>query len=167
MFDGERVDVGELVVFAFDFFFDQVVLAVVVEDDVHFFGGVAADVWPEHDVVGGLAVELFWVEVGWEEFYVPSAAVNLLIVLNRELDSDVFTSITESVKLGGPGIKFSVLTSSETFVVFVGDECTGVKIKCSVVVFVFGLDPSRFPGVSVAEVVFEVGVGESRSREER
>lgn len=54
--DNQGVDVGRLVILALDVLVDQVILALVVEDDVHLLRRVATDVRAEHDVVLGLAV---------------------------------------------------------------------------------------------------------------
>lgn len=57
----ERVDVRELVAFARNVLVDQVVLAVVVDNDVHLLGGRAANIRAKHDGVVGVTVELLGV----------------------------------------------------------------------------------------------------------
>ena len=49
---------------ASDVLLDQVVLAVVAKNGVHFLGPRAANVRAEHEVVGRLAVEVLLVDVG-------------------------------------------------------------------------------------------------------
>lgn len=55
------------IVLALDVLVDQVILALVVEDDVHFLRRVAADVGPEHDIVLGLAVHVLGGDIRWED----------------------------------------------------------------------------------------------------
>ncbi|KAL3252870.1 hypothetical protein MRX96_054777 [Rhipicephalus microplus] len=54
----QGVQVAEDVVFAAHLLVDKVVLALVVEDGVHFFGAGTADVRAEHDQVGRFTVHL-------------------------------------------------------------------------------------------------------------
>merc|ERR1719167_879677 len=77
---------GEDVVLATDVLLDQVVLALVLEDDVDLLGAWAADVRAEHDIVGALAVHVSLVELAVEELDVATAAVDVLLVLDGELD---------------------------------------------------------------------------------
>ena len=57
----------------------------VGEDDVDAFGGVAADVGPEHDRVRRVAAQRLHVRAGREELDVAAAAVQVLLVLRGEL----------------------------------------------------------------------------------
>ena len=50
-----------------DVLLDEVVLALVLEDDVHLLGAGAADVGAEHHVVGGVAVHVRLVKLAVEQ----------------------------------------------------------------------------------------------------
>lgn len=67
---------------------DKVVLALVAEYDVDLLGAGAADVRAEHDVVGRVAVHVGLVELAVEELNVAATAVDVLLVLDRELDHE-------------------------------------------------------------------------------
>ena len=43
------IDMSELVSFTWNILLDQVVCIVVVENGMHFLGGVATDIWAKHD----------------------------------------------------------------------------------------------------------------------
>lgn len=45
------VEMCEHIVFASDFFVDQMIFALVAEDNVHFFGAWSANVWTKHNQV--------------------------------------------------------------------------------------------------------------------
>ena len=81
---------GEHVILAPDVLLDKVVLALVREDDVNLLSAGAADVGAEHDVVGGVSVHGGLVQAAVEELDVSTAAVNVLLVLNSELDNKGF-----------------------------------------------------------------------------
>jgi hypothetical protein len=65
---------------------DEMILALVAEDDVDLLRAGAADVGPEHHVVGRVAVHVRLVQLAVEELDVPAAAIDVLLVLHCELD---------------------------------------------------------------------------------
>lgn len=68
----------------------------------------------EHDVVLRIAVHIGLVQVGGEDFHVPTAAVDLLLMFHSELDYYWFTLITKRVKATGESVKPGVLTCLQT-----------------------------------------------------
>jgi hypothetical protein len=69
-----------------DVLLDQVVGALVVEDDVDLAGSGTADVRAEHDSVGGVTVHVLLDKRAGEHLDVATSAVNVLLVLDRELE---------------------------------------------------------------------------------
>lgn len=69
----------------------------------------------EHDVVLRVSVHLRLVQVRGEDFDVAAAAVDVLLVLHRELDHQRFTFIAEGVEATGRGVEPGVLSRLETF----------------------------------------------------
>ena len=65
---------------ASDFFVDEMVFALVSEDDVDFFGARATDVRTEHNVVGGVTVHTGLVQIRCEYFDISTTAINVLLV---------------------------------------------------------------------------------------
>ena len=86
---------------ALDVFLDEMVLALVVEDDVHLLGSRAADVRAEHDLVRRLAVHVLLVERAGEHLDVAAAAVDVLLVLHSELDHQRLIPVTKSKTFSG------------------------------------------------------------------
>ena len=80
----EGVDVSEGVGLCRDVVLDEVVLALVGQDDVDLLGGVAANVGAKHDGVGGVAAKVLHLGGGrgGDELDVATAAVEVLLVLN-------------------------------------------------------------------------------------
>merc|ERR1712156_104027 len=117
------------------------VLAVVVEDDVDFFGRITANVWAEHNVVIRLTMQIFRFKRSWENFDVSSTTIDLLSVFDRKLVDNGFFSIGEFVVFSGQGVEFGVLGSEQTFVIFISKDFTVSEFEFSVVGFVFGLNP--------------------------
>ena len=118
------------IVLALDVLVDQVILALVVEDDVHFLRRVAADVGPEHDIVLGLAVHVLGGDIRWEDlkkivsklairtstyFDIATTAVNLLLMLNSKLDDQILALVGESGEPGRIGIELGIGRCFETF----------------------------------------------------
>lgn len=61
------------------------VLVFVVKDDVHLLGARTTYVRSEHNPVGRLAVHVFGFQGAVEYFNVSPAAVDVLLVFDREL----------------------------------------------------------------------------------
>ena len=65
---------------ASDFFIDEVVFALVGEDDVDFFGSRSANVRAKHDVVRRVAVHTGLVEIRGKYFDVTTTTIDVLLV---------------------------------------------------------------------------------------
>ena len=76
---------SKLVILAFDIFFDEVVLALVAENNVNFFGGVSADVRPEHNVVLGISVHIFGGDVRGEDLKSGVKSLYLQVITKKIL----------------------------------------------------------------------------------
>ena len=81
-----RVKNKEHVILASDVFLDQVVLALVFEDDVDFLGSWPTDVRSEHNIVRGVSMHVSLVKLAVKQLHVTTTTVNVLLVLNSELD---------------------------------------------------------------------------------
>lgn len=79
------VVMGEHIILAPDILFDQMILALVVEDDVDAFGAWSANVWTEHHQVWRITVQILLFDGAVEDFQVAAAAVDVLFVFNGEL----------------------------------------------------------------------------------
>lgn len=79
------VVMGEHIILAANLLFDQMILALVVEDDVDAFGAWSANVWTEHHQVWRLTVQVLLFDGAVEDFQVATAAVDVLFVFDGEL----------------------------------------------------------------------------------
>ena len=91
----QSVDVGEDVILAADILLDQVVLSIVVKDDMNLLGARAADVGTEHDRVRRLAMHVLLVQRTWEYLDIATSAVNVLLMLHRQLDNQCLVLVTD------------------------------------------------------------------------
>ena len=128
---------------------DEVVLAAVVEDDVDALGARSADVGAEHDLVLGVAVHVLLVEVAVEHLDVAAAAVDVLLVLHRELDDERLAVRRRLLgELGGERVELGVLRRLDALVLLgVAVELAGgphelARLGLGLVV---GLDPVLLP----------------------
>ena len=64
----------------------QKVLALVVEDYMHFLGPRTTNVWSEHDVVGGFTMHVLLVKGRGEDFSIATTTVDVLLMFYGELD---------------------------------------------------------------------------------
>jgi len=110
----EGVGVSELVGLGLDGLLNEVVVAVVVQDDVNPLGGTA-DIGTEHDVVDGIAVEVDLVESRGDKLDVATTTVEALLVLDGELEDEVLALVGEGgLDLAGNGVEAGVLGGLET-----------------------------------------------------
>ncbi|GMT09210.1 hypothetical protein PFISCL1PPCAC_507 [Pristionchus fissidentatus] len=161
----EGVQVSQNVVLKSDVLLDEVVLALVREDDVDLLGG-SADIGTEHEVVGGLAVEVLQVGVSGHHLDVSSSAVDALLVLDGVLDNHGLAGVGEVlVELGGARVELGVLGGLDSLVsLLISVELAGGQLELSVVLLVLGLHPSLLPR-SICKGLLEVDLGGDRSRE--
>lgn len=105
---------GVNVILASDFLVDEVVLSLVAENDVDLLGSGTANVGAEHDFVGGVAVHLRWHEIAVKHLHVSTAAVNVLLVLDGELDDQGLTLIAEGLEFARESVEASIFRGLET-----------------------------------------------------
>ena len=109
------VGVGELVRLSGNIALDEAVLATLVEDEVHDLVAGTANVRVEHDIVLAVAVEGGLVDIFREELGVVVTAVNVLLVLHRELDDEGLALVAEGLgELGRDGVETGILAGVET-----------------------------------------------------
>uniref|UniRef100_A0A2M4DHF4 Putative secreted protein n=1 Tax=Anopheles darlingi TaxID=43151 RepID=A0A2M4DHF4_ANODA len=105
----ERVEVREHVVLAADILVDQMILALVAEDHVHLLGARTADVRSEHEQVRRFTVQILLVYGAIEHLQVSATAVDVLLVLDRELHDERVILVGERLELGRKGIEACIL----------------------------------------------------------
>ena len=71
------------------YLFDEMILALVAEDDVDLFRARTADVGTEHDVVRGFAVHVGLVQGAVEHLDVATTTVDVLLVFHGELHNQL------------------------------------------------------------------------------
>jgi hypothetical protein len=102
------------VVFAANFLVDEVVFALVAEDDVHLLGSRTANVGAKHDFVRGLTVHLCGLQLAVKNLGVTTAAVNVLLVLDGELDDQGLVFGAERLEFARECIETSVFRGLQT-----------------------------------------------------
>lgn len=105
---------GVNVILASDFLVDKVVRALVAENDVDLLGSRTANVRTEHDFVRGVAVHLSWHKIAVEHLYVATAAVNVLLMLDGELDDQGLSLIAEGLEFARESVEASIFRGLET-----------------------------------------------------
>ncbi len=90
------------------------ILALVVEDGMDFFGSRSTDVWAEHDQVGSLSVHVLRVKGTVKQLDVSTPTVNILLMLHRELENERLLLIRELWELGGNGVEVGILRSLDS-----------------------------------------------------
>lgn len=55
------------------------------------------------------------VQISWEDFYIATSTVYLLLVFHCELNHQSFTFVAERIELAGQGIKLGILACLKTF----------------------------------------------------
>mmetsp|Transcript_5175 Transcript_5175/g.9154 ORF Transcript_5175/g.9154 Transcript_5175/m.9154 type:complete len:308 (-) Transcript_5175:75-998(-) len=167
--EDEGVEVRELIVLASNILLDEevVVLLVRVEDDVRALVRGAANVGTEHDTVRGVAAKFGSLEFipPRKKFDVGSAAIELLLVLDRVLDDEVFLfRAVEGLAQGsGKAVESSVLRGFDALVV-----CATMPFSSGVFPFAkFGLAlpvggdcPSVSPAI-IIELLLEINFSRS------
>lgn len=154
---------GEFVILAADVLVDENVLALVVEDNVHLLGAGPADIRAEHDVVLGVAVHVLLAQASWEELDVAPAAVDVLLVLHRELHHQRLVAVAEGLEARREGVETGVLARLDPFVLLsVAVELAGGQHEAAVVRLVLGFHPPLGPGISIQELLPEELRGPSR-----
>jgi len=108
--------VADLVILALDLLLGQQIRALVVEDDVDLLGRVAANVRPEHDQVVRVAAQLLLLQAGRVQLDVAAAAVDLLLVLHRELHDERLARVREGRELGADAVEARVLARLDAHV---------------------------------------------------
>ena len=73
---------------------DEVVLALVAEDDMDLLGAGTANVGAKHDVVWGVSMHIGLVQGAVKHLDVAAAAVNVLLVLHSELHNHWLVPVT-------------------------------------------------------------------------
>jgi hypothetical protein len=112
--DDQSVQMGVNVILASDFLVDKVVLALVAENDVDLLGSRTANVGAKHDFIGGVAVHLSWHKITVENLHVATAAVNVLLVLDGELDDQGLSLIAEGLEFARESVEASIFRGLET-----------------------------------------------------
>lgn len=69
----------------------------------------------KHEVILRFAMHVSLVQISWEDFYIATSAVDLLLVFHCELNHQRFTFIAERLKPTGQGIKPGILACLKTF----------------------------------------------------
>jgi hypothetical protein len=111
--------------------------------------GGTANVRAEHDVVLGFSVEILEVNSGGTNLEVPTAAVNVLLVLDCVLNDQILALVGELRVACSSGIKAGILGCLQTSVTLrIPIVLAWRGNKLSVVRRVLGLHPSALPSRS-------------------
>mmetsp|Transcript_16712 Transcript_16712/g.33787 ORF Transcript_16712/g.33787 Transcript_16712/m.33787 type:complete len:415 (+) Transcript_16712:148-1392(+) len=167
----ESVYMGELVVLALDIFLNQMLLALVSENNVNLLGAVSTDIRTEHDgiLLFGFLIKGSTIETRRENLDVSASAVDFLRVLDGELDDKVFAGVVENlIEVRSQGVELGVLASLEALVLlFVAVPISGSELPLSVE-FVDGrLCPLRHIIESILEIGFARHGERQRQRDKR
>mmetsp|Transcript_41596 Transcript_41596/g.81600 ORF Transcript_41596/g.81600 Transcript_41596/m.81600 type:complete len:319 (+) Transcript_41596:502-1458(+) len=158
--DDEGVDVSHLVVLGRDGLLNEVVFALVVENDVNPLGAGAANIGTKHNGVVVVTGELLLDEALGHNLDVATTAVNLLRVLDRKLDNHLFVFVGKVGHLGGQRIKPCILGSLKTFVgLSIAVEVSGIEDELAGLASRFlplASNPAVLPGSTVSEGFLEV-----------
>jgi len=146
--EDQGVDVCELVGLGANFAFDEVVLALVVEDQVGALGR-AANVWAKHDVVIGVAIVVGLLNSVWVELQVTTTAIDRLWMRNRVLEVQSLALVRELGEFGGGLVETGVLRRLQTLLgIGIGGILGGGDLENTLGAFGFLIladDPSRLP----------------------
>jgi len=110
-------------------------------------------------------VHVLGIEAAVKQLGVATPAVNVLLVLDRELDDQGLFAVGEGLELGRHGVELGILAGLDALALLgVAVKLSGGQDKLSgVAAFVRRADPSAFPGRSIVKSFFEVDVGEGNA----
>jgi len=156
---------GEVIILAGNILLDQMILAIVVKNDVHFPVAWAANVGAEHDLVGSFAVEVLLINIGRGNLDVSTATIDALFVFHGELDDQWFAAVREFVELGREGIESSILRSLDALITsLVAVPFARGGHEFTEIILMFGLDPAGFPGI--IKFLFKIDFGQTGAYQE-
>ena len=91
-------------------------------------------------------MHILLVQSGGEHLDVATAAVDVLLVFDGELNDGLFALVAELVEGSGQSVEFGVLACLDALVGFgVAVELAVAQNELAEIVFVFRVDPSAFP----------------------
>mmetsp|Transcript_15211 Transcript_15211/g.23074 ORF Transcript_15211/g.23074 Transcript_15211/m.23074 type:complete len:326 (-) Transcript_15211:283-1260(-) len=92
------------------------VLAIIVENGLHFLGRVAADVGTKHNRILAIAVKRTLIQRRWQQFRVATATIYLLFVLHRKSKHQLLrvAVVKRLVNFRGKCIEFRILSGTNT-----------------------------------------------------
>lgn len=93
--DDQCVEMCEYIIFAADLLVDQMILALVAEDDMNFLSAWSAYIGSEHKKIGALAMHVLLVQRTIEDFQVTATTIDVLFMFHRELDNQRFVFVAE------------------------------------------------------------------------
>lgn len=82
----------------------------------YLLGTRSANIWSKHNLVGTLAMHVLLFELAVEDLNVTPAAINVLLVLHRELHHEVLALVAEGLELARNRVEPRVLTSLDALV---------------------------------------------------
>ena len=131
------------------------ILSLVAEDHMNLLSSRSTDIRPKHNIVGRLSMHVLLVHTTIEELDISTSAVDVLLVLHRELDDQRLVLVGDRGVLGRDGIELGVLRGLETLVLLlVSVELARAHDKLTKVVLVLGLHPSKKKMISYNFIVF-------------
>ncbi len=120
------------------------ILSLVAEDDMNLLSSRSTDIRTKHNIVRRLSMHVLLVHTTIKELDISTSAVNVLLVLHRELDDQRLVLVGDRGVLGRDGVELGILRGLETLVLLlVSVELARAHDELTKVVLVLGLHPSK------------------------
>ena len=92
------------------------ILSLVAEDNMDLLGTRSTDIGTKHNIVRRISMHVLLVHATIKQLDISTSAVDVLLVLHRELDDQRLVLVGDRGVLGRNGVELSILRGLETLV---------------------------------------------------